>query len=43
MSDHIYKIYIHGWFQGFKEKNEALHLGYFEKNKATKLCYLQQL
>ena len=38
MSDHIYKIYIHGWFQGFKEKNEALHLGYFEEIlKRTKL------
>jgi hypothetical protein len=38
MNDHIYKIYIHGWFEGFKEKNEALHLGYFEEIlKRTKL------
>ena len=29
--NHVYKIYIHGWYPGFKEKNEGLHLGYFEE------------
>jgi hypothetical protein len=27
----VYKVYIHGWYSGFKEKNEGLHLGYFEE------------
>jgi len=30
-SDHLYKIYLHGWFDGFREKNEGLHMGYFEE------------
>jgi hypothetical protein len=29
--NHVYKVYIHGWYPGFKEKNEGLHLGYFEE------------
>jgi hypothetical protein len=34
----VYKVYIHGWYPGFREKNEGLHLGYFEEIlKKTKL------
>jgi hypothetical protein len=31
MTSHKYKIYIHGWYDNFIEKNEGVHLGYFEE------------